>query len=165
MLFWGVIASLHCAICAICNLSLFLFPSPFWAVQNVTLLCFSGKMGPTEREGVSVTETAKLRCSWWTRLQSCTGGMCTYSWNSTSYCSNTGHSASQKLRFVNVVARDTWLWAGIPTETLLGSTWRAGRKSRKKKNKLWTEERIIKEWNKEREHFKKNTALAKAWRC
>lgn len=141
MLFW-VLASLHSSICAICNLSLFLFPSLFSSIQNVTLLYFSGKRGRTEREGILITETVNLHCSWWTWLQSCTEGMHAFhSWYSRSYCSNTGHHASQKLSFANVVARNMWLWADIPAETILRSTWRTGRKSRKKP-KLWTEERI-----------------------
>lgn len=133
--FFWVLASLRSCICAVWNLSLFLFRSLFWAIPNVILLYFRGKMGRTEREGILITETLKLHCSWWTRLQSYIEGMHEpYSWNNRSCCSDTGYSASQKLRFVNLVARDMWLWANIPAETLLRSTWRTGRKSRKNPN-------------------------------
>lgn len=59
------LASLHSCVCAICNLSLLLFPSLFWAIQNVMLLYFSGMMSKTERVGVLTTDTVKLPVSYW----------------------------------------------------------------------------------------------------
>lgn len=126
------------------------------------LLYFSGKMGRPEREGVLITEAEKLHCIWWTWPRSCAEGMHTfYSWNSRSYCSNTGHYASQKLSFVNVVARDMWLWADIPAETILGSTWRTGRRSRKNPNYEQKKE-IIGTKTKNRNTFRNNTAFGKS---